>query len=172
MRKRTIILCCILALFLFLLGASGFLIKQKHDFCQTIAVLPDFCLPQAVDSTLFCSTQIAKDKPVLLMYMHPECDHCHRNAQQIQQKALNASDIQWVLVSYAAKDSLIKFMETYRLIDIQGLVVLMDSQLSLYDRLHVEYIPTSYIYNSRHRLVTVKRGAAIKLDKLIQLARQ
>ena len=171
MKKRTIILCCIITSFLFLLGASGFMMKQKHDFRQTIADIPAFCLPQVTDNLLFCNTQIAKDKPVLLIYLHPECDFCHAKAHQIQQKEVNTRDIQMVLVSFAERDSLVKFVETYNLTDMSGLVVLMDSQLLLYDRLQVASIPTTYIYDRRHRLVDVKQGAA-KLEKLIQLANQ
>ena len=171
MKKRTIILCCMITVFLFMFGSSIFLIKQKHGFRRTIVDIPEFCLPQVVDSLLLCNTQLTQDNPVILMYLHPECDFCHAKAQQIQQNVVEARDIQIVLVSYAERDSLIKFVETYNLVDIPNVVVLMDPQLLLYDRLRMKSIPTSYIYDRQHRLVAVKRGAA-KLEKLIQLANQ
>ncbi|MDR2911133.1 MAG: hypothetical protein LBV47_07210, partial [Bacteroidales bacterium] len=40
-------------------------------------------------------------------------EFCHAEAQQLQQKPTNAENIQWVLVSYAAQDSLNKFAETF-----------------------------------------------------------
>ena len=85
------------------------------------------------------------------MYFHPECDLCHAKAQQIQQNAFNTKDVQWILVSYAARDSINKFAETYHLADISAMSLLMDSQFSLYDRLKVTGIPTSFIYNRQHQ---------------------
>jgi len=169
MTKRSIILGCIVAVFGCLLGASVFLLKQKWDFKQSIAVIPDFCLPQVMDSLQFCHTQLIKGNPFVLMYVHPECEICQTEARQIQQKASNAKDIQWVLVSYAERESLCQFMETYQLADIPGLVMLMDSQFVLHDQLEAPGIPTSYVYNSQHQLVSIVRGIS-RLDKLIQLA--
>jgi thiol-disulfide isomerase/thioredoxin len=143
--------------------------KQKYEFHQTIDDLFEFCLPCATDSTLFCSMQITKDKPVILMYFHPECDLCISKVQQIQQISEISGDIQWILVSFAEKDTLMKFMETYQLTDISNLVVLVDFQLSLHDHLQLASIPAIYIYDRRHQLVAVKRGSA-KFEKIIQLA--
>ena len=149
MKKRRFLLCCIAAVFLFLLGASLFQMKQKQDFKNSIAVIPEFCLPQAVDSILFCNTDFFADKPVIVMYFHPECDLCHTKAEKIRQEAEKAKDIQWALVSYAEKDSLIKFIETYHLSDISSLVVLADTQFLLYERLQVSGIPSSFVYDRR-----------------------
>ncbi|MDR2911265.1 MAG: hypothetical protein LBV47_07895, partial [Bacteroidales bacterium] len=98
-------------------------------------------------------------------------EFCHAEAQQLQQKPTNAENIQWVLVSYAAQDSLNKFAETYDLYSMSGLFVLMDKEMTLYEHLQVKSIPTSYIYNRHHNLVTVKQGAA-KLENLIQLTKR
>ena len=171
MKKHTIILYCFLAVFLALLGASVFLMKKKRDFRRSIAVMPEFCLPQARDSILFCSEQFEKGKPIVVMYFHPECDFCHAKAKQLQQGKGKVAEIKWVLVSYAERDSVKKFMETYGLADISNIVVLVDSQLYLYDRLHVEKIPTYFIYNRDHHLVPVKRGDS-KLETIIRLANQ
>ena len=169
MNKRYIILGCIVTIFLAFLGASAFMMKKKQDFRRAIACIPGFCLPTVADSLLFCNTQLDKGKPVVVMYFHSECDFCQIKAQQLQQKSVNEWDIQWVMVSYAAKDSLNKFMETYNLDHIAGLVVLMDPQLSLYDRLQVKGIPTCFIYNRQHQLVAIKQGST-KLEQVIQLA--
>ncbi len=171
MTRRSIILYLIAAVFLFLLAGSAFLIKQRQDFKQTIADIPEFCLLQAVDSQPFSNAQLAKGKPVILIYLHPECDLCQIEARQLQQKAGKTEDIQWVLVSPAENDTLRKFVETYHLVDISSVVVLMDTQYTLYDCLQVAHIPTSYIYDRRHRLVTIIQGLS-KLEKLMQLANQ
>ena len=168
MNKR-IILGCILAIFISLLGVSLFLMKKKQDFKRALAVIPEFCLPQAVDNRPFCNTQFVNGKSVVLSYIHPECEFCRTEAQQIRQKADSIGDIQWVLVSFAERDSLQKFMEINQLTDIPGLVMLVDSQHELYDRLQVKNIPTSYVYDRRHRLVTIMPGA-VRLEKLIQPA--
>ena len=167
--KKRIILYCLLVVFISLLGASLFLMKQKQDFNRKIAVIPEFCLPRVVDSMLFCSMQLLHGNPVVLMYMHSECEFCQTEAQQIRQKLSSVENIQWVLISYAEKDSLQKFMETYQLSDVPELVMLMDSEFELHDRLKVKSIPTSYVYNRQLQLVTVLPGA-VSIEKLIQLA--
>ena len=169
MKKRTIVLYCIVAIFLFLFVSLAFLVKQKYKLRRTIENLSDFCLPCTIDSTLFCSMQIAKDMPVILMYFHPECDLCISKVQQIQQISEMYRDIQWILVSFAEKDTLMKFAETYQLTDISNLVVLVDSQLSLYDHLQLASIPAIYIYDRRHQLAAIKRGS-VKFEEIILLA--
>jgi len=169
MKKHTIALCGTVTVFIILLGALVFLMKQKYELRRTIEYLSDFCLPSVSDSTVFCSMQIAKDKPVILMYFHPECELCTLKMQQIQQVSKTYGDIQWILVSFAEKDTLIKFVETYQLTDIPNLAVLVDFQFTLHDHLHLANIPTIYIYDRRHRLVSIERGLA-KFEKLIKLA--
>jgi len=169
MKKRHIILSCVVVLFLILLGASMFLLKQKQDFKLSIADIPEFCLQQATDSLPFCNTQLAKGLPIVLMYLHPECEVCHTEARQMQQKACNAENIQWVLISYANRDSLNKFATIFHLHDIPRLTILMDSQLTLHSRLQVKSIPSCYIYNSQHQLVKVIQGMG-RVEKIIQLA--
>ena len=169
MKKKHAILCCIATAFLFLLGSSLFLIKQKRDFWQTIASIPEFCLSQAIDSLLFCNTQIVKGNPMVLMYLHPECDHCHAEMKQIQQKSDTVKDIQWILVSYAERDSLKKFATTYHLNEIYDLKILMDSNLELHNRLQVKGIPSCCIYNRQHQLVKVIQGIE-RLEKVLRLA--
>jgi len=169
MKKRAIFLSCLAAVFLFLLGASGRRLKRNSDFRKSIAEVPEFCLSKVVDSLLFCSTQFTKDKPVVLMYVHPECDYCHAKAQQLSQKTIQVEGIQWAMVSYAERDNLKKFIETYHLDDIPSVEVLSDAEFSLYNRLKVAGIPSSYIYNRQHRLVAVKQGGT-KLETIVQLA--
>jgi len=169
MKKKHIILGCILAVFICMLSSLLFLLKQKHDFRKTIANIPEFCLPQSNDSLLFCNTQIVKRNPMVLMYLHPECDICQIEAQQMQQRLDHTGKIQWILVSYAERDSLNKFTTTYRLNEIPDLNILMDSNFELYNRLQVKGIPSCYIYNRQHKLVKVLKGIE-KLETIIKLA--
>ena len=171
MKKKYIIFGFILVVFISLLGASAFRLKQKHDFRQTITDIPVFCLPQVVDSIPFCNAQLAEDKPVVLMYFHPECDICQIEAQQIQQKQDIINTIQWIFISYAERDSLNKFATTFHLNNIPKLTILMDSQLELYNRLQIKSIPSCYIYNRRHQLVKVIKGIE-RIENIIQLANQ
>jgi len=168
---KRIILGCIVVVFIFFIGASVVLIKKKHDFRKTIVEIPEFCILQAVDSVSFCNTQLEKDKPVVLMYLHPECDICHIEARQLQQKQEGNDYIQWILVSYAERDSMNKFAATYELNAIPYLTILMDSQFELHDLLQVKGVPSCYIYDRHHKLVKVLQGAA-KLENVILLANQ
>jgi Thiol-disulfide isomerase and thioredoxins len=168
---KRIILGCIAVVFLFLIVASVILIKKKHDFKKTIVDMPEFCILQSVDSVLFCSTQLEKNKPVVLMYFHPECEICHNEARQLQQKQERIENIQWILVSYAERDSLNQFASTYQLNAIPYLTMLMDLQFELHDFLQVKGVPSCYIYDGHHKLVKVLQGA-VKLENIILLANQ
>ena len=169
--KKRVILGCIVVVFLFLIGASVILIKKKHDFRKSIVDIPNFCMLQAIDCISFCSTQLEKNKPVVLMYIHPECDICHIEAQQLQKKQEMNNYIQWILVSYAERDSLNQFATTYQLNAFSNLTILMDSQFELYDLLRVKEVPSCYIYDRHHKLVKVLQGA-VKLGNIILLANQ
>jgi peroxiredoxin len=169
--KKMIILGCIGAAFIFLIGATAILFKKKHDFRQTITDLPSFCLLRALDNMPFCSTQLVKDKSVVLMYLHPECDICHIESQQMLHKMEKMNNIQWILVSFAEKNSLNQFALTYQLNTIPDLTILMDTKFELHYRLQVKSIPSCYIYDRQHQLVKTIRGMT-KLETIIQLAKR
>jgi len=167
--KRKIILTGIAAVFIILLGVSVFLIVKKRYLGQAIVNIPEFCLPQAGNGMLFCNTQLTQGKPVVITYFHTDCVYCHTKAQQLQQKTASIEGIQWILVSYAEKDSIVKFIDKYNLNSVSDLYVLSDSLFSLHNSLQVESIPSTYIYNSRHKLVKVMRGST-KIETIVKLA--
>jgi peroxiredoxin len=170
MQKRRWILYGVAAIFLLLLTGSGHLLLQKHHFKQSIAAIPEFCLPQAADSALFCKAQLLPDKPVALLYFHPECEICQREAQQMHEKSAFLKDIQWVLVSPAPRDTLRQFARMYHLAEIPDINILMDVKGDLSTLLQVKSMPACYIYNRKHHLVKTMQGL-VRLETVMQLTK-
>ncbi len=74
--------------------------------------LPDFKF-QSVLSTPFTPENLAKKKPVIVVYFDPDCDHCQKQATWIAEKIESFNSINLIFVSWAEQTANLKFAETY-----------------------------------------------------------
>jgi peroxiredoxin len=142
---------------------------KRIQFKEKVSAIPEFCLPQATDSTFFCETQLASKQPVVLMYFHPECELCQSEIQQVSKKAIQMENIQWILVSNASRETVNAFAETHGLLPIHNMRILIDTDMNLCDYLQLKSIPSCFVYNRRHRLVKVIYGL-VRAENIIALA--
>ncbi len=76
--------------------------------------LPPFKLLQA-DSTWFTNMELAKKKPVVIIYFSPECGHCQLAAQEMTNSIDKLKDATFLWVSYYSVPDIAKFVENYHL---------------------------------------------------------
>lgn len=67
------------------------------------------------DSSYFSSKQLKKNKPLLLVYFSPECDHCKKFTDSLVANINSFKNIQIVMMSYFSLNEIKKFERNYRL---------------------------------------------------------
>lgn len=93
------------------------------------------------------------EKPMVIVYFHPECDHCHYEAQEIGQNAAAFKHCQVVMVT--SDDSLKRienFCAEYNLWELNNIEVLIDSNNRFKKIFGKALVPSVYIYDSARKL--------------------
>lgn len=93
------------------------------------------------------------EKPMVIVYFHPECDHCHYEAQEIGQNAGAFNHCQVIFVT--SDDSLKRienFCAEYHLWELSNIEVLLDPNNQVKKVFGKAVVPSVYIYNSNRKL--------------------
>ena len=91
---------------LFLFTSSNLLCFAQID--ATAATLnkiqnaPSFKIYKAPDSTAFTNDQLKKNKPFVLMFFNPDCDHCQKETKELLAYKEELKGLQIIMVSPAA----------------------------------------------------------------------
>lgn len=120
-------------------------------------------LPDAVFTSLLEEQVNLHDfgnlKPIVIIYFHPECEHCRYEAAEIGQHAGDFEKCQLIMVT--PDDSLPRieaFCEQYQLGEVDNIEILTDKHNRFREVFGKTAIPSVFIYNSGGKLVRVFSG--------------
>jgi len=68
-----------------------------------------------VDGKTYTYNQLTKNKPVVLVYFSPTCEHCQVFTQAMLKRRKELANMQIVMISYLPLNDVKKFDETYHL---------------------------------------------------------
>ncbi|MBN1986333.1 MAG: redoxin domain-containing protein [Prolixibacteraceae bacterium] len=98
-------------------------------------------------------------KPLIIIYFHPECEHCRYEAREIGQNAPAFHHFQLVMV--APDDSLQrveKFCSETHLWELENLEILLDTENQFKKVFGNAVIPSVYIYATNRKLIKIFFG--------------
>lgn len=115
-------------------------------------------LPQTSKIDWVETPKISNHKSVLILFFHPECEHCIYEAKLISGNSsiLEKAQVWWI--SFADKPSIIKFSKTYKLNNLPNFY---------FGNIPIEFVkptfgsvsvPHIFIYNRKHILVKEFKG--------------
>lgn len=132
-------------------------IKQKRNIENMIQTLPEFVFNNILGET-FSSSDINKKNSSLIIYFHPECDHCHYEAEQISLNIDLFHNTQVIMISNASLESIKDFALKYHLLEFENINILIDT-LDVFPNIFGQNpFPTSFIYNDKRKLVKQYKG--------------
>jgi len=158
MNNRSIIFILIVTL----AGIAVYIFKDKftrHDAVSqpippTAGIVyndrPDLALTGTDGSQLNAKALSGKS---VLIFFQPDCDHCQREAEQIQQNLGAFKDYQLYFISDAALPQIAAFAQTYKL---AGNPAIHFSQTSISDIMRTigsVQLPSVYVYSNEGKLV-------------------
>ncbi len=122
--------------------------------------LPPFKLLQA-DSTWFTNMELAKKKPVVIIYFSPECGHCQLAAQEMTNSIDKLKDATFLWVSYYSVPDIAKFVENYHLAQYPNFKFGRDPQYFLPTYFRVKFTPFMAVYDNNGQFVqSFEQGAS------------
>jgi hypothetical protein len=134
-------------------------VKYQKDLKQSYKEMPAFAFKTSYD-TLFKSSSI-KSGPVLIIYFHPDCEHCQYEISEIFNSPLIRSDIWILLVTSADSLSTARFQQQYNIMYSDKLKMLYDENFQFERIFDKSVIPTSIIYRRDLELVKIFQGEVL-----------
>ncbi len=157
----------VILLFSSYLGAG--IIRKVHNhkiIIEKIAKLPSFAFLTLSNSN-FNSSEITKG-PVLVLYFHPECEHCQWEMSEIFKSQIPESFQKVLLISSAQPDSIVKFLQQFHYTDYPSVLPLVDSSYNFELYFGSSLVPSSYVYDSKLNLIKHIRGE-VKTEAILNL---
>jgi thiol-disulfide isomerase/thioredoxin len=97
--------------YIFLFVAAVFMLESKNAIAQTI---PPFRM-QLTSGQIFTSKNLSKEKPAIIIYFAPDCEHCQALIHGLLQRVNNFKNVQIILVSFEPLSMVINFERDYHL---------------------------------------------------------
>ncbi|MDR3338867.1 MAG: redoxin domain-containing protein [Candidatus Symbiothrix sp.] len=173
MRKNIIkiLICCVVTVLIFLLGISNISkIKEKENAKKNLQTLNDFCTLNIADGSEFCTGSLT-NKPVIVMFMHPECDFCQEEIKQFKDCEEEFKDVFILLITYAPIKQAKKFYTSQKLFQLSNLYFLYDEEMEILNYFDVNVLPSIFIYDDNKKLIFKHKGE-IKMEAILKQIKQ
>ena len=158
MMKKIIFRLLILVIgIVFILLIKGLVVKALNASAAAsrIETLPAFSLP-TITGDIFNSDDL-QEGPVLIVYFHPECDHCRYEIASILERDLTLEGVTVLLVSYSDPESIKTFMKQF-IFEGGSYQILTDESLLFSRTFGTNVIPSNFIYDEDLKLVKFFKG--------------
>ncbi|HEY0679760.1 MAG TPA: redoxin domain-containing protein [Chitinophagaceae bacterium] len=128
--------------------------------------IPPIQLLQLDSTTILTKDQLHKNRPVLLMYFSPDCDHCQHQMDDIMKDIDAFKNIQLVLATVQPFEMMKAFHEKYQLDKHSNIFLGRDIKYTLPPFFQMRNLPYLALYNRKGDLITTFEGN-VKTKKLI-----
>lgn len=121
------------------------------------------------DSSNFSKANLPKDKPVVIIYLSPDCGHCKIQTKELTDSINFVKDVFFILTSYKSLKELSEFEKTYHLKDFDNIKMGRDLKYFLPTFYNVKFTPFVAVYDKNGKLLKAfEHGFSIKeLHKLL-----
>lgn len=147
------LLCCIIT--------TGF--SQPDETAGTlknIQQIPSFTIYTVPDSTAFTHLQLQKNKPLVLIFFNPDCDHCQKETQELVAHKDELQQLQIVMTSALPYHLLKEFYLGYNVSSMPNVKMGQDINFTLGSIYKPARYPSIYIYDAKGNLAKVYAGHA------------
>jgi peroxiredoxin len=136
--------------------------KQIESTIQKLPILSFYTTNQEI-----FTFENNPQKNTLIIYFHPECEHCQYEAKQISKYQSEFKGTYILMVSPAQLDDIKQFQTEYQLEEISSLKMLWDKDREFETYFGNSTFPTILIYNSNNELQKKYKGE-VKIDAIIK----
>jgi thiol-disulfide isomerase/thioredoxin len=168
--KRKILKTVIIGVISLSILYLGFKIYQrleaKKEIEATVKIFQDFC---AFDLKYMneLHTGSLSEKPVILLFIHPECEFCNEEIKQIKKQETQLEDVVILLITHAEKEQALEFYSSYSLSQFDNIHLLIDDYLKVAGLYGSPPVPSVFLYRADKKLL-FKHNGAIKIDAILK----
>ncbi len=153
----SILLLFISGIIVLLISKTKIRIQQQKSYEHNIQNLPSFKFTM-LNGTIFTSKNLIPNKPVIVVWFNPACEHCKYELEDIVKNINSFKDITLLFVSEEGLRLLNEFSCGHSLDTILHIKVLHSGYGYFISKFNKPAVPTTYIYSQSHQLIRVFKG--------------
>jgi thiol-disulfide isomerase/thioredoxin len=115
--------------------------------------IPAFNIRKLPDSSSFTNNMLQKDKPVIVVFFDPDCDHCQHATKNFTAKMDRFKDVQILMVTIYEFSRIKKFSNDYKLSKFPNIILTRDVGFDLPRFYNVSSLPDVYVYDKDGKLI-------------------
>jgi thiol-disulfide isomerase/thioredoxin len=127
--------------------------------------VPAFTL-LTIDSTTITKDNLASNKPTVLMYFNPGCEHCQHQMEDMIAHKEALRDIQIVMATYAPLQELAEFITKYKVAEFPNIQAGRDTKYMMQPFFKIGGLPYQALYDADGKLITTYEGN-VKIETLL-----
>jgi len=140
--------------------------KAKKESRAKIQTLQHFSF-ESVNGGQIWIDGFNPDQPTVIIYFHPECEHCQYEASEIGNQAERFGKVNMIMITPDDSTKRVEaFAIKYRLWEVDNLAILLDRKNQFKNQFGASVIPSVFIYSSNKKLLKMYKGET-KIDAII-----
>jgi thiol-disulfide isomerase/thioredoxin len=139
---------------------------RKKEIDKTLQSIPAFSFT-TMKKTSFTNKDLKPNTPAIFIYFNTDCDFCQHEAESIEEKITDFSNIQILFVSTEPIDTIKIFAEKYKFLNYDRVVFLQDNNYIFSTQFDANSIPYSLIYDKNQQLIKKHKGQ-IKAETILK----
>lgn len=124
--------------------------SQKYFKSPTI---PPFSITRVPDSSNFTQAKLKKNKPTVLFFFNPDCDHCHQETKNLIAKINQLKKVQILMISILDFNAIRKFHTEYKIDKYPNITMARETTYNLPGFYNIHTIPDVYVYDKSGKFI-------------------
>ena len=139
--------------------------KTKKESVAKIQTLQHFSF-ESVNGGQIWIDGFNPDQPTVIIYFHPECEHCQYEASEIGKQPEMFGKVNMIMITSDDSTQRVEaFAISYRLLEVDNLTILLDRKNQFKNQFGASVIPSVFIYGSDKKLLKMYKGET-KIDAI------
>ena len=127
--------------------------QSRADNDSKFQTIPSFNIHRIPDSSNYSNKNIQKNKPFIVMFFSPECEHCQKELKELMVNKRQFKNIPILMLSPANYGEIKKFYKDFSVSKMPNITIAHDDNMTLSKLYQLRTFPTMFVYNRMGRLV-------------------
>ena len=146
--KKIYILVAFISLAMFASAQNNLQISNTAK----IETIPPFSFHTIPDSSNYLNKNLKKNKPFILMFFSPDCEHCQHELKELIANKTKFKNIPILMLSPANYAEIKKFYKEFGVAKMSNITVAHDDNYTMSRLYQLKTFPTMFIYNRAGKL--------------------
>lgn len=144
-----------ISLLLAFIGIAIIVHAQKDSSANNLSkfeTIPSFNIYTVPDSTGFSNKNLQQNKPFVILFFSPDCEHCQKETKELMAYKDELKDIQILMVSPSSYTEVKQFYEEYTLSSMPNIKLGQDVNYALGSIFQLRTFPSMFVYDHTGKL--------------------